>query len=394
MAPTSSRNKRKDRKAADGGATDAHVANGIVAEQGAKAAKAAKAAKTAKASDAKAAKGAKASRRRATAKKKPPFVIEAVGRTDVGLVREGNEDALVIHPESGLFVVADGMGGHNCGEVASQFAIEAMLAFYSSDEITAKVKRAYKQLRATVPAEQRDVSAHALRLRKAAESANISVFRLSQQHESLRDMGTTVVGCAVVGSRLYIANVGDSRLYRLRHGKLKQLTEDHSLVNEYVKMNMLRPEDVESFPYKNVIVRAVGLHERVGVDISFATLRAGDQILLCSDGLSDLVRNVEIERAMNDAASIDQAADDLIALAKHRGGHDNITVLLMRCAPPDGNARPATFMRLPPLAPTTPEAAAPPPPPPGPAPMAPPPPGPAPVIPPPPPGPAPKSSER
>jgi PPM family protein phosphatase len=323
-------------------------------------------------------RGAGRSASKASAKS-PPFIVEAVGKTDVGLVREGNEDALLIQPETGLYVVADGMGGHNCGEVASQFAIEAMLSFYGSEELTKKVTRAYKQLRATVPAEQRDASRHGLRLRKATESANISVFRLSQQHEALRDMGTTVVGCSVVGSRLYITNVGDSRLYRMRHGKLAQLTEDHSLVNEYVKMNMLRPEDVESFPYKNVIVRAVGLHERVGVDITHAALRVGDQILICSDGLSDLVRDPEIERTMRDAPDIDAAADDLINLAKHRGGHDNITVLLLRCAPVGAAAKPATFLRLPPLAPT-----APPPPPTGTAPMIPPPPpGAAPVTPPP-----------
>lgn len=324
-----------------------------------------------------------ASAKKTRSAKVPPFFVQAVGLTDVGLVREGNEDALLIQPDEGLFVVADGMGGHNCGEVASQFAIEAMMAFFSSAEIEKKVRRAHKAAREQLPKSQRDVSHHALRLRKAIESANISVFRLSQQHEALRDMGTTVVGCSIVGSRLYIGNVGDSRLYRLRGRKLTQLTEDHSLVNEYLKMNMLRPEDVETFPYKNVIVRAVGLHERVGVDVTFTTLRPGDQILLCSDGLTDLVRDHELRAILLGADNIEMAAQDLIDFAKDRGGHDNITVLLMRCAPPGEAGEPATFLKLPQSAPEDADLAAPPPPPgpppAGPAPTAPPPPGPAPV---------------
>ena len=334
----------------------------------------------------KSAKPKAASSAASRSRKGPPFTLQAIGKTDVGLVREGNEDALVIMPDQGLYVVADGMGGHNCGEVASQFAIEAMMAFFDSTEILKKVRKAHKAAREQLPKEQRDVSHHALRLRKAVESANISVFRLSQQHEALRDMGTTVVGCSVVGSRLYVANVGDSRLYRLRAGKLEQLTEDHSLVNEYLKMNMLRPEDVETFPYKNVIVRAVGLHERVGVDVTHATLRPGDRILLCSDGLSDLLRDREIESTLNAATSLEEAADELIAFAKDRGGHDNITVLMLYCAPPGEDVEPGRFLRLPKLsedADTEPLAAPPgpppPPPPSGPAPVAPPPPGPGPV---------------
>ena len=314
--------------------------------------------------------------------------IAACGATDVGLVREGNEDALLIQPSDGLYVVADGMGGHNCGEVASQFAVEAIAAFFNSAELTIRVKKAYAQMKKASPQGMRDVSHHGLRLRKAVESANVSVYRLSQQHEALRDMGTTVVACSVVGSRLYVANVGDSRLYRFRRGKLEQLTEDHSLVNEYLKMKMLRPEDVESFPYKNVIVRAVGLHERVGVDIYTATLRAGDQILLCSDGLSDLVRDADIRACLREATSLPDACSALIELAKIRGGHDNITAVMLQAVGPDEAFDEPEYLRLPPIAadalaaataPPPGPTAPPPPPPPGPAPVAPPPPGPAPV---------------
>jgi serine/threonine protein phosphatase PrpC len=324
--------------------------------------------------------------------------VAACGVSDVGLVREGNEDALLIDPAQGLFVVADGMGGHNCGEVASQFAVEAIAAFYDSADMTLRVRKAYKQMKAASPQSVRDVSHHGLRLRKAVESANVSVYRLSQQHEALRDMGTTVVACAVVGSRLYIANVGDSRLYRCRRGKLEQLTEDHSLVNEYLKMKMLRPEDVESFPYKNVIVRAVGLHERVSVDIYTATLRPGDQILLCSDGLSDLVRDADIEACLRASTSIQAASVALVDLAKARGGHDNITTLMLQAVGPEEAFVEPIYVRLPPMAadtlaaavgpaPSSPPPAAPPsgppppPPPPGPAPISAPPTGPAPIAP-------------
>ncbi|MCO4763156.1 MAG: Stp1/IreP family PP2C-type Ser/Thr phosphatase [Myxococcales bacterium] len=327
--------------------------------------------------------------------RKAPFSIAFSGVTDVGLVREGNEDSLLAHPHQGLYVVADGMGGHNCGEVASQFAVEAMMAFYDSDDITRRVKDAHKQAVKQLPKSSRDPSFHALRLRKATESANISVYRLSQQHEALRDMGTTVVAAAFSGSRLYVANVGDSRVYRMRRGELVQLTEDHSLVNEYLKMNMLRPEDVESFPYKNVIVRAVGLHERVTVDVTWTTVKTGDQILLCSDGLTDLVKDDAIAHVLDSSDTPEQATARLVEYAKDAGGHDNITALLLELQPFDEDApelelfkRPLSLDEASPAAevgssdaPTDPPPASPPPnspPPKGPAPSSPPPSGPAP----------------
>jgi len=264
------------------------------------------------------------------ARSRKPLVREVFGLTDVGLVREGNEDALLLLGDQDLFVVADGMGGHACGEVASAFTIEAIRAFYHSSEITRRVRSAHRRSRGTQGAANRDTSFHALRLRKAVESANISVYRLAQQHEQLRDMGTTVVATSFCGSRVYVANVGDSRVYRVRRGTLTQLTEDHSLLNEYLKMNLLRPEDAEAFPYKNVIVRALGLQEAVTVDITMSTVRRGDQFLLCSDGLTDLIRDNEIEEILANAPSSEAACHRLTEAAKSRGGHDNITTLVIR----------------------------------------------------------------
>jgi len=310
----------------------------------------------------------------------PIHALETFGMTDVGLVRDGNEDALLLLEDEKLYVVADGMGGHSAGEVASAFTIESVRAFYNDSDLTKRVKSAYLRARRggaeLSPAER---SHHALRLKKAVESANISVYRLAQQHEQLRDMGTTVVAAKFVHKRIHIANVGDSRLYRVRGGRLTQLTEDHSLLNEYLRMKLLQPDEVESFPYKNVIVRALGLQEAVAVDLFAFSVRLGDQYLLCSDGLTDLVKDAEISLVLRRAPTAAVACSQLTEFAKARGGHDNITTLLIRVHPPTW--RP-------------PKPAIPPPPPPGSAPVVipPPPPGAAPVvIPPPPPGRAPEA---
>lgn len=262
--------------------------------------------------------------------------LEVHGMTDVGLVRDGNEDALLLLGGEHLFVVADGMGGHSAGEVASAYTIESMKAFYENPDLTKKVRAAYLRARkAKKEIPQSEASMQAFRLKKAVESANLTVFQLAQQHEQLRDMGTTVVAAYVNGSKLHVANVGDSRMYRLRSGKLHQLTEDHSLLNEYIKMNLLAPEEIEAFPYKNVIVRALGLQEAVAVDIFGYTVRSGDQYLLCSDGLTDLVRDAEIRAVLDNAPTAAAACHRLTELAKARGGHDNITTLLVRAHPND-----------------------------------------------------------
>jgi len=268
-----------------------------------------------------------------------PFRFESAGLTHVGRVRDNNEDAYLVMPEHNLYVVADGMGGHACGEVASGYTIESLRLFFSDERITEQVRAAHTRAVANLPRESREVSYHALRLRKAVESANLSVFRLAQQHESLRDMGTTIVATYFVGNRCYISHVGDSRVYRIRSRKIQQVTEDHSLVNEYLRMNILRPEDVAAFPYHNVIVRALGLHERVAVDLTFTATRHGDVYLLCSDGLTDLVSDDEICDLVSSAHSMDEAGQALVDRANELGGHDNSTVVLVRvvASAPDGN---------------------------------------------------------
>ena len=259
---------------------------------------------------------------------------EVFGLTDVGLVRDGNEDALLQMDDEQLYVVADGMGGHSAGEVASAFTVEALKAFYENPEYTQRVRRYWRRLKRDGNTGL-DRTHHSLRLRKAVESANLTVFKTAQEHEQLRDMGTTLVATAFVRNRVYVANVGDSRVYRMRGTKLRQLTEDHSLLNEYIRMNLLRPDEIENFPYRNVIVRALGLQEAVVADITVESARPGDQFLLCSDGLTDLVRDAEIRDILAGSPTAQVACYRLVEAAKAHGGHDNITTLIIRVHPAD-----------------------------------------------------------
>jgi protein phosphatase len=166
---------------------------------------------------------------------------------------------------------------------------------------------------------------------KAIESANYSIYATAQRIPKYRDMGTTIVAMHFVGTRVYIGWVGDSRVYRIRAGKIAQISEDHSLANEYVRMNILRKEDIRTFPYKNVIVRALGLAGEVEVDTLYRTSKEGDVYLCCSDGLTDLIEDADILSLINGKnGDLAAAADALVDAANDEGGVDNITVLLVR----------------------------------------------------------------
>ena len=183
--------------------------------------------------------------------------------TDVGRVREKNEDNALTIETSSLYMVADGMGGHSSGEVASQLSVESVRAFYENEATESILRDAFKAYKARSQAPGSVRNFDEFRLWKALEAANLHIFNTARQYEQYRDMGTTVVAAHFVGARVYIGHVGDSRIYRIRNGKIVQLTEDHSLANEYVKMKILRKEDLPRFPKKNVIVRALGLQEQV-----------------------------------------------------------------------------------------------------------------------------------
>ncbi len=256
------------------------------------------------------------------------MILETCALSEVGCVREHNEDDSLILPDQALFVVADGMGGHACGEVASRISVESLEAFYTDARLTAQLQQAYKELCADGRVE--DISSfHEFRLRSAVEYGNLQIFREASQDPQLEDMGTTIVGLSFVGSRVYVAHVGDSRAYRYRKGRLFQLTEDHSLANEYIRMRVLRPEDLPQFPYKNVIVRALGLQEEVVVDTYYRTSRPGDRYLLCSDGLTDLVPDEEIFEILAAWPGAPNAAAELVRRALEYGGIDNVTVVVV-----------------------------------------------------------------
>ena len=250
-------------------------------------------------------------------------------QSDVGLVRERNEDNYLVMPEADLFIVADGMGGHASGDVASRVCVETVRRFYSSDEVDKLVDDAWKQVverrgRPPTGMEQLD-----FRLYKALEAANLAIFRAAEKCQKHRTMGTTIVAAQVLGESVLVGYVGDSRLYRLREGQLTLLTEDHSLANEYLRLSLIRQEDLPRFAYKNVIVRALGLADHVKVD-SFRTDKvSGDRLLLTSDGLTDLVPDETIGAILSEAQSPDDACKMLVDFANEAGGHDNTTVLVI-----------------------------------------------------------------
>lgn len=244
--------------------------------------------------------------------------------SDVGKVRTNNEDAFLAREDEGLFVVADGMGGHANGEVASRICVDALHEAYTQDDFRRVVRDRYRELRRET--EYRRPFAE-FELKNAVEYANYAIYKTASHNPDMRDMGTTVVSLRVLGRRAYLGSVGDSRIYRHRDGKLSQLTEDHSLANEYVKLRLLKREDVSRFPYKNVIVRALGLGDRVEVDAHWRRLQGGDRFMLCSDGLTDLVRDDQIADVLGRQAAPKEACEELVALALDHGGLDNVTVL-------------------------------------------------------------------
>lgn len=231
--------------------------------------------------------------------------------TDVGVKRNMNQDFVYASDQpvgnlSNLYIVADGMGGHNAGDLASRYTVETMVDYIEG----AKETRAIPLLEAAVAA------------------ANSEVMKKSMTDKSLAGMGTTVVAATVQEDCLYVANVGDSRLYLLDDG-IEQITRDHSLVEEMVRAGELGREDARNHPEKNIITRAVGVRERIRVDFFDVALNPGDRFLLCSDGLTNMVDDEEILDLVNRERSLEAAAHRLVAMANRNGGKDNISVVLV-----------------------------------------------------------------
>jgi PPM family protein phosphatase len=231
-------------------------------------------------------------------------IAEQAGSTDVGRQRDTNEDALLVSPP--FFAVADGMGGAKAGEVASQLATDAFADEDGAEE----------------PPEGR--------LARIARDANRRIYELASEDESRRGMGTTLTAAMVTGREVSIGHVGDSRAYRLRDGRLEQLTKDHSLVAELERRGEITPKAAESHPQRSIITRALGPEPDVEVDTYTVAGKPGDVYLLCSDGLTSMVSDDEVASILRGAADLDEGAQALVRAANQSGGKDNVTVVLFR----------------------------------------------------------------
>ncbi len=250
--------------------------------------------------------------------------IQTHALTDVGLQRDNNEDAFEIVPESRLYIVADGMGGHASGHVASQMAVESIRQYVRDASTNEDHQFTYPVPNRYGPPEQL--------LSNAIQWANERLFIESMKERAYEGMGTTVVCVLDYENVLVLGHVGDSRIYRYRGGKITQVTRDHSLLNHYIDEGRLKtPEEIESFKEGNVIVRALGLKDWVEPEISVIGKEDGDIYLLCTDGLTDLVDDWIIANVLEgNSDSLEQGCSSLIQLANDAGGKDNCTVLLMR----------------------------------------------------------------
>lgn len=250
--------------------------------------------------------------------------------TDVGRRREVNEDSFLRSDELGLFIVADGMGGHAAGEVASRESVDAIHGMVSRG--TAVIERFNEH-----PDGQEEARALMRLLESAVQSAAFLVFGIAEQTPERHGMGTTISALLVVEGFAVTAQVGDSRIYRLRDGDIIQLTDDHTLVNWQVKQGLLTLAEARNVRDHNVITRAVGSHEYVQVDTQIFPVKPGDRFLLCSDGLHGYLRHPEIPDIFE--LGLERAARRFVALANERGGKDNITALTLRIDDDDIAAR-------------------------------------------------------
>ncbi|MDW8246026.1 MAG: cyclic nucleotide-binding domain-containing protein [Sandaracinaceae bacterium] len=250
--------------------------------------------------------------------------IHSAGKTDVGRVRTVNEDAFLVEPALGLFVVCDGMGGHAAGDLASQTAISVIREHLAASE--AKLQAIAKNPNAV------QAVAEPL-LREAIELASSKVFELGRSGRGKPGMGTTCSALLIVGGKAVIAHVGDSRIYLFRNGEIHQLTEDHTYTQEALRHGLMTPSEAKRSAHRNVLTRAVGPSERVVVDTLVFDVIDRDLFLLCSDGLygsfEDPQEMLELFHTFQSNSSVDGFAQKLVSLACERGGHDNITALVV-----------------------------------------------------------------
>ena len=240
------------------------------------------------------------------------MILRTAAHTDVGLRRRGNEDRFAVDPALGLLLVADGMGGHSAGQVASQLAAATVVT--SLQERKGSAASASEKLRA------------------ALEDANRAIYSAARQNAEYSGMGTTVVALLVEDNRAALAHVGDSRAYRVRGGRIRQLTDDHSIVGELLRRHEISADDAREHPHRHVLTRALGVRGHVQPDLAELTLAPGDVFVLCSDGLTNHLEDSEIAKLASAGDDLDAGCAALIELANRRGGEDNITVALAHCS--------------------------------------------------------------
>ena len=245
-----------------------------------------------------------------------PFTWAAL--TDAGLCREQNEDAFLIEPEAGLFLVSDGMGGHPGGEVASDFV---------AANLSVRIETGLHTLRSKKPRAVRNL------LKRAVGFHSRELYHEGQSESAPAGMGATVVLCLLLDGRCYVVNVGDSRLYRLRKKRLTQLSHDHSYVNELIQRGQLDPDQAADHPDSAVITQYMGMEKKTRPHIRSFELLPGDRILLCTDGLTDMLPDAAIQAILLETPDLQQAVAQLIEQANRAGGHDNITAMLIHWKP-------------------------------------------------------------
>jgi len=255
------------------------------------------------------------------------LLIQAAGSTDIGLVRKNNEDNFGYDLRHGIFVVCDGMGGQQAGELASKLAVDTLLDYFRQDH-TSPVDGARFE----------GVSQRAVTLATAIQLANQTIHESGAQDLHHAGMGSTIVAVAVEGNFFSIANVGDSRIYLIRNDDVVQLTNDHSLVMEQVRRGLMTLEEASESKMQNVIVRALGTDDTVEPDLADHEFNPGDVLLLCCDGMSRFVKVEKMAEAVNQD-SLEQACAELIEAAKNGGSDDNITCLLVRAVHPSWKDR-------------------------------------------------------
>ncbi|SDB16116.1 Stp1/IreP family PP2C-type Ser/Thr phosphatase [Eubacterium oxidoreducens] len=239
--------------------------------------------------------------------------MKVAARTDIGQNRDMNQDFIFVSENPvgnlpNLCVVADGMGGHNAGEYASQKTVEVMIA-----QLMRGGKESIKE-----------------QIRNAAYQANQTILDVAKSDQKMQGMGTTLVGVVCDGAKATVFNVGDSRMYIIRSNGISQVTEDHSLVQEMVNKGEITSADMKEHPRKNIITRAVGVQDELDVDFFDLELKEGNLLLLCSDGLSNMLKEEEIQQVVyNRKISIELRVEQLVQMANDNGGADNISVILV-----------------------------------------------------------------